>query len=211
MLKNIKNNAIYILFGLVAGGFTMAGAAEAQTVKIAQATPMMVEAAAKAPIGWIQFCRTSPVDCDVAPAKAQRVKLNGARIAELDRVNRQVNTAVQPMTDQEQFGVEELWTYPTAGYGDCEDYVLEKRRRLIEAGWPRQALLITVVRDLKGDGHAILTVVTDRGDYALDNQADDVKPWFETGYTFIKRQSQTDPNLWVLLGDGIGPVGVATP
>lgn len=211
MLKNIQKNAIYILFGLVAGGFTLVAPASAQPTKIALATPMAVEAAAKAPIGWIQFCRSSPSDCSVSPLSAQRMKLTPTRIAELDRVNRRVNAEVQPMTDQEQFGVEELWTYPTAGFGDCEDYVLEKRRRLIEAGWPRQSLLITVVRDLKGDGHAILTVVTDRGDYALDNQADDVKPWFETGYTFIKRQSQTDPNLWVLLGDGIGPVGVATP
>lgn len=210
MLTNIKKNAIYILFGLVASGFTMAGTADAQPVKLALATPMAVETGAKAPIGWLQFCRTNAADCDVAPLKAQRVKLTAARAAELDRINRQVNAEVQPMTDQELYGVEEYWTYPS-GAGDCEDYVLEKRRRLMQAGWPRQALLITVVRDLKGDGHAVLTVVTDRGDYALDNQADDVKPWFETGYTYIKRQAQTDPNLWVLLGDGVGPAGVATP
>jgi len=41
---------------------------------------------------------------------------------------------------------------------------------LLEAGWPRQALLITVVRDKRGDGHAVLTVTTDRGDFILDNQ-----------------------------------------
>jgi len=27
--------------------------------------------------------------------------------------------------------------------GDCEDYVLLKRKMLIDAGWPREALLIT--------------------------------------------------------------------
>src|SRR5258708_35208913 len=109
------------------------------------------------------------------------------------------------MTDMDHWGVIERWSYPDDGYGDCEDYVLLKRRMLMEAGWPRQALLITVVRDLKGDGHAVLSVVTDRGDYALDNQADDVKPWFATGYTFIKRQSQIDQNRWVLLDDAVGP------
>jgi predicted transglutaminase-like cysteine proteinase len=208
VLKTFKKSAIYILFGLVAGGFTMAQAQAAQPVRIAAATPMLVDGASKAPIGWVEFCKGAETDCAAKPAKATRVKMTPARYAELDRVNRRVNAEVEPVTDQELYGVEERWTYP-AGKGDCEDFVLLKRRLLMEAGWPRQALLITVVRDLKGDGHAVLTVVTDKGDYALDNQADDVKPWFDTGYSFIKRQSQTDPNQWVLLGDGVGPVGVA--
>ncbi len=36
----------------------------------------------------------------------------------------------------------------------------------MQAGWPREALLITVVRDKKGDGHAVLTVKTDKGDFS---------------------------------------------
>lgn len=209
MLNFIKKNAIYILFGLVSGGFTVSEAAAAERLRFAVATPMQVEGGSRAPIGWLEFCKNNLEECAVKPAKAARVKMTPARFAELDRINRRVNIAVEPVTDQELYGVEERWTYPVDGRGDCEDYVLLKRRMLMEAGWPRQALLITVVRDLKGDGHAVLTVVTDKGDYALDNQADDVKPWFDTGYTFIKRQSQTDPNLWVMLGDGVGPVGVA--
>ncbi len=47
------------------------------------------------------------------------------------------------------------------GYGDCEDYALLKRKMLMQAGWPREALLMTVVRDKKGEGHAVLTVKTD--------------------------------------------------
>ena len=43
----------------------------------------------------------------------------------------------------------------------------------MQAGWPRQALLITVVRDKKGDGHAVLTVKTDKGEFILDNQNED--------------------------------------
>lgn len=208
MFNKFKKNTIYILFGLMTGGFTIAPAA-AQTVKVATSTAMEVIGGAKAPMGWLQFCRAFTADCAVKPAKPVRVKLTTAKLAELDRINRQVNAAVEPVTDQELYGVEELWTYPTAGKGDCEDYVLQKRKQLVEAGWPRQALLITVVRDLKGDGHAVLTVATDRGDYALDNQAEDIKTWFETGYTFVKRQSQADVNQWVLLGDGVGPVGVS--
>ncbi|GLK55841.1 transglutaminase [Methylopila capsulata] len=208
MFTEIKKNAVYILFGLVATGFTM-GPVEAQTVKVAAASPMQVIGGAKAPMGWTQFCADNPIECDVKPMRATKAKLTATKLVELDKLNRKVNAQVSPVTDQELYGTEEFWTYPTDNKGDCEDYVLLKRKLLIEAGWPRQALLITVVRDLKGDGHAVLTVVTDRGDYALDNQADDVKPWFETGYTYVKRQSQIDPNQWVLLGDGVNPVGVA--
>jgi predicted transglutaminase-like cysteine proteinase len=78
--------------------------------------------------------------------------------------------------------------------------VLQKRRMLLKAGWPRSALLITVVRDQKGDGHAVLTVKTNRGEYILDNQRDQILPWNKTGYHFVKRQSQSDPNTWVSLG-----------
>jgi len=97
--------------------------------------------------------------------------------------------------------VVEKWSYPDDGYGDCEDYVLLKRRTLMEAGWPREALLITVVRDRKGDGHAVLTVKTDQGEFVLDNQVQEILPWSETNYRFVKRQSQSDPNQWVSIGD----------
>ena len=105
------------------------------------------------------------------------------------------------MTDMDHWGVVEKWSYPDDGKGDCEDYVLLKRRMLMQAGWPREALLITVVRDKKGDGHAVLTVKTDKGDFILDNQEEQVLLWSDTGYRFVKRQSQSNPNNWVSLGD----------
>jgi predicted transglutaminase-like cysteine proteinase len=105
------------------------------------------------------------------------------------------------MTDLDHYGVVEKWAYPVDGYGDCEDYVLQKRKMLIEAGWPREALLITVVRDKHGDGHAVLTVKTDKGEFILDNQNEEVVLWSETGYRFVKRQSQSDVNVWVSLGE----------
>ena len=83
--------------------------------------------------------------------------------------------------------------YPDDGYGDCEDYVLQKRRMLIQAGWPREALLITVVRDRKDEGHAMLTVKTDKGEFILDNQTDEILPWTDTGYRFVKRQVAVRP------------------
>lgn len=168
--------------------------------------------AASAPIGWVQFCSENAADCAQRSAVARSLTLTSAVFAQLARINVTVNREIEQVSDQEHFGVEEYWTYPVAGKGDCEDLVLEKKRRLIALGIPREALLITVVRDLNGDGHAILTVVTDRGDYILDNFNNEVKLWHETGYRFIKRQAQTDPNQWVSLnGGGAGPALVSNP
>ena len=147
-----------------------------------------------APIGWVEFCERTPAECDVPALRPASVILDEKTWREIVKVNASVNREIEPVTDMEHHGVVELWSYPTDGKGDCEDYVLEKRRRLMRAGLPRQALLITVVRDKKGDGHAVLTVKTDRGDFVLDNQAAKVLSWSETGYRFIKRQSQDTPS-----------------
>ncbi|MCC6946432.1 MAG: transglutaminase-like cysteine peptidase [Bradyrhizobiaceae bacterium] len=153
------------------------------------------------PIGWVQFCQDRPWECRVEATEARDVDLTNDAYRELARVNRHVNERIRPMTDLEQYGMVEKWTYPESGYGDCEDYVLLKRRILMQLGWPRSALLVTVVRDKKGDGHSVLTVRTNRGELVLDNQVDEILPWAETGYRYTKRQSQHDPNLWVSLGD----------
>jgi predicted transglutaminase-like cysteine proteinase len=153
------------------------------------------------PIGWVQFCQDRPWECRVEPTEARDVDYTPDAQRELERVNRYVNERIKPLTDLEQYGVIEKWTYPESGYGDCEDYVLLKRRMLIQLGWPRSALLITVVRDRKGEGHSVLTVRTNRGEFILDNQVEPILPWADTGYQYTKRQSQSDPNIWVSLGD----------
>ena len=104
----------------------------------------------------------------------------------------------------------ERWSYPDDGYGDCEDYVLLKRAMLMRLGFPRGALLVTVVRNQKNQGHAVLTVTTDKGDYVLDNQNHNIVLWSETGYRFIKRQSQANPNVWVSLGGQQRTIATAT-
>jgi predicted transglutaminase-like cysteine proteinase len=153
------------------------------------------------PIGWVQFCQDRPWECRVEATEPRDVELTPAALNELQRINRHVNEQIKPLTDLEQYGVIEKWTYPESGFGDCEDYVLLKRRMLMQGGWPREALLVTVVRDKKGDGHSVLTVRTNRGEFILDNQIEQILPWAETGYQYTKRQSQSDPNVWVSLGD----------
>jgi len=165
---------------------------------------------ARAPIGWIEFCAENPRECATRPSAPRDVVLSPQAWKDLVHVNLWVNGHIKPMTDLEHYGVVEKWAYPDDGYGDCEDYVLLKRRMLMQAGWPREALLITVVRDKRGDGHAILTVKTDKGEFILDNQIDEILLWSDTGYRFVKRQSQSDPNVWVALGDPRAAPATAT-
>lgn len=155
----------------------------------------------RAPIGWVEFCAEHPRECSTAATTPRDAVLTARAWRDLVRINALVNKSISPLTDHDHYGVLEKWAYPDDGYGDCEDYVLLKQRMLIEAGWPRQAVLITVVRDQKGDGHAVLTVKTDRGEFVLDNQNPDILLWSETAYRYVKRQSQTNPNVWVALGD----------
>ncbi len=157
--------------------------------------------ATRPPIGWVEFCVEYDPECKTKPSAPRDVVLSTEAWKDLQRINLWVNSHVKPMTDMDHWGVVERWNYPDDGYGDCEDYALQKRKMLMQAGWPREALLMTVVRDKNGDGHAILTAKTDKGEYILDNQTDDILLWADTGYRFVKRQSQSDPNVWVSLGD----------
>ena len=161
---------------------------------------MSTHGAAAPPVGYVQFCATYPADCRAARDIDQVVTLTQAVWNQLNQINTAVNTAVLPATDMEIYGVLEHWDYPKLA-GDCEDYVLEKRRELIRSGWPQSALLITVVRDETGSGHAVLTARTNRGDVVLDNKTDKILVWADTPYTYLKRQSTRDPNAWDLIED----------
>jgi predicted transglutaminase-like cysteine proteinase len=169
-----------------------------------------IGAPTRAPIGWTDFCVEYAPECETKPLEARDVVLTPKSWRDLVRINKWVNDSVWPMTDMDHWGVVERWNYPDDGYGDCEDYVLLKRKMLSQAGWPRQALLITVVRDKNGDGHAVLTVKTDKGELILDNQSQEILLWSETGYHFVKRQSQNDPNTWVSLGEPRPAIATAT-
>ena len=185
--------AIFVAATLIATAKTGTAQERALFISVGEAT--------RAPIGWVEFCVEYEPECKTKPSAPRDVVLSGQAWKDLVRINRWVNTTVKPMTDMDHWGVVERWNYPDDGYGDCEDYVLQKRKMLMQAGWPREALLITVVRDKNNDGHAVLTVKTDKGEYVLDNQTDDIVLWSDTGYRFVKRQSQSDPNVWVALGE----------
>jgi predicted transglutaminase-like cysteine proteinase len=151
------------------------------------------------PYGWVDFCDRYYGECLNEPLPAVDANLSVGMWRDVEQINKSINAAIEPVSDLDHWGIVDQWDYPADGKGDCEDYALLKRKLLIAAGVPRQALLMTVVRDENGDGHALLTLKTSRGDYVLDNKVDEVRLWSATGYQYIKRQSQEDPNAWVSL------------
>ena len=178
----------------VLGLLVCAASASAQ-----QASPFMrIYGPVQPPYGFVLFCESFPEECVDGDRSDQRVTSSAVNLAELDEVNRAVNKAIQPATDMEVYGVSEHWTIPTTR-GDCEDYALLKRQILIRRGWPVGSLLITVVRDEKGEGHAVLTARTTQGDFILDNKIDDLRLWTRTPYEYVMRQSYVSPRSWLSL------------
>jgi len=162
---------------------------------------MVTGALTSQPIGHYEFCKANPGECSILPRDRGPTVLNDAMAEKITSINLAVNEAVKPLSDREIYGKEEVWTYPVNGIGDCEDYVLEKRRRLQAEGVPLSNLLITVVRKADGEGHAVLTVRTDHGDFILDNLSDEMKLWSGTGYRYLKRQASNNTGRWVSLRD----------
>ncbi|MBN9028152.1 MAG: transglutaminase-like cysteine peptidase [Rhizobiales bacterium] len=114
-----------MFFGLIAGA-------------AAQDHPAFMRVTGKTsqPVGHFELCSRMPVECNEITRNTAPVHLTVTRWNELIAVNDNVNTAIEPVTDQELYGREEYWNYPEDGKGDCEDFVLLKRRELIEKGWP---------------------------------------------------------------------------
>jgi predicted transglutaminase-like cysteine proteinase len=158
------------------------------------------------PIGWVEFCarRSYAAECAVDTSEPDKVELNAKLWRVVTSINQRVNREIEPITDMDHWGVVERWDMAEDGRGDCEEYVNIKRKRLVEAGLPRRALRVVVVIDEENAGHAVLMLRTDKGDYILDNKRNAVLAWHQTGYVFVKRESQ-DRIGWVALGGVVGP------
>lgn len=158
---------------------------------------MRVFGSSQPPFGFVNYCDLNKDAC-VSQGPARRFNASAERLSDLDEVNRRVNTSILPATDQEIYGLSEYWTIPQKR-GDCEDYALLKQKILMGRGWPSSALLLTVVRDEKGEGHAVLTARTYQGDFILDNKTNEIRLWNRSPYFFVMRQSYLDPKVWVSL------------
>lgn len=141
-----------------------------------------------APIGFQLFCLKSPGFCQ--PGGSAEMAMTPELDALLAQVNRQVNRAIRPQAD----GRVDKWTLNVKA-GDCEDYVLAKRQKLMALGLPSSALRIAQVRTRKGEGHAVLVVHTDQGDFTLDNLSPSIRKLRASGYRVVA-MSTADPLVW---------------
>ena len=191
----MQNTKTKILAATMLLSAIFTGAAEA-----ARGDHMDVRGRTSQPIGHALFCQNMPEECAVRTSKTEAPKLTRKRWQDIIDINAHVNRTVNAVTDQDLYGVEEHWTYPRQN-GDCEDFALLKRYMLMQRGWPASSLLITVVLQPNGEGHAVLTVRTDRADYVLDNLESQVKPWSATSYKFLKRQAENHSGRWLKISD----------
>lgn len=157
---------------------------------------------ASPPAAFLAFCAKNPSECRQSGASMRATLYSDERQRDLHEVNAQVNAAISELADIEHHGREDVWSIPTDGRGDCEDFALLKRKLLIQRGWPSSTLLITVVGTPSGEGHAVLTAVTSAGDFVLDNKTSRILPWSQTGYLFFTRMSQANPRAWQSIDGG---------
>lgn len=122
-----------------------------------------------------------------------RLKLTQAAWAALRNINNQGNKIVWT-SDMTVWGVIERWEFPkdlgSRLVEDCDGITLWKMDQLLKAGFPASPLLFTICFTETDEGHAVLCVTTDRGDYILDNRYPDVKSYDELnkiGYRFLYR------------------------
>ena len=144
------------------------------------------------PAGFIGFCVKHLAECTGSSQNVAVMELTEERERQLDNVQADINREIEPTEDPAH-----SWDYPTNGQGDCNKFALEKRRELIELGWPREALLLTTAITERGEGHLVLVARTSQGDLVLDNRVASVMDWQRLPYRWVSRQSEKRPTEWV--------------
>jgi predicted transglutaminase-like cysteine proteinase len=140
-----------------------------------------------APTGLQVFCLLNSEHCK--SGGSSKVKMTNDLMKVLKRVNSKINRTIRPRKDQG-----DIWSINTQ-YGDCEDYVLTKRYQLIKLGVPANALRIATAYTRSGEGHAVLVILSDEGDYVLDNRRNSIREWHKTGLQWVAI-SKENPTQW---------------
>ena len=156
---------------------------------------LVIGGATKKPYAHHVYCQSRPSDCRKNRAAKPEI-LSASKLKKLQSINVAVNQWIKPMDDKITTGKTDVWTYPTR-QGDCEDFAIAKRKKLISAGFKPANLRFTVVKQRNGQGHLVLTVRTNQGDFVLDNLRNDVRKWNKTGYRFVKIQDGERPREWL--------------
>lgn len=156
---------------------------------VAGSSGRALDAASLSPLGFKVFCIRNPQQCVAGGPSA--VKFNDGTMSALKSVNMAVNSSIAPRNDPKG---KDVWTLNPAS-GDCEDYVVTKRARLISMGIAPSALRIAYAKTRSGEGHAVLIARTSKGDFVLDSLTNAIKPMAQSNLRFIS-MSGANPKSW---------------
>jgi predicted transglutaminase-like cysteine proteinase len=100
---------------------------------------------------------------------------NRTGLARVGLINRAVNLAIIPTTDEAQWGASDRWSPPfetlQTHRGDCEDYAIIKYAALLRAGLSRDDVKIVIFRNFfQNEDHAVLAARVDGEWLILDNR-----------------------------------------
>jgi predicted transglutaminase-like cysteine proteinase len=148
------------------------------------------------PMAFTQFCLKYRNECRPQPTlfRGGRLKATDQRLAELNRINRAVNSSILPERNEEGLAGEKWLLGPVLG--DCNDYAVTKRHQLTADGWPARDVLLSEVATISGEHHLVVVVRTRDGDLVLDNLTDHIMPWFHKPYRWVRIQTPENPNYW---------------
>lgn len=154
---------------------------------------------AGAPFAHTRFCLKYPAECRVQKLKFRGgpIELTAARRQELMRINAEVNRSIEGTRMNEPVAQEQWVISPKVG--DCNDYAVTKRHKLIASGWPARALLLAEVVTTWGEHHLVLVVRTRQGDLVADNLNANLNNWTRTPYQWVRIESPVNPLYWAKL------------
>ena len=181
--------AAFITVGTLATASSYAGPLDSAFRGFGASTSQAGIAARSAlpPLGYQIYCLRNKAECR---SKGAAVVPYTAKLAsDLQRVNRSVNRSIRFKSDRG-----DVWQ-ASVTEGDCEDYVLTKRKKLIRMGVSANALRVASVRNSRGERHAVLVVRTSKGELVLDNARSQILPRNKTGYRWVAMSSE-NPHRW---------------
>ena len=152
-----------------------------------------------APMAFVRFCMRYPKECAVhhLALRSEPVALTKARKSELEKINRDINRAIKPQKNLYGVMMEDWLLAP--GAGDCNDYAVTKRHKLLALGWPSRSLLLAEVILPSGEHHLILVVRTREEDFVLDNLNQNIRPVSQIHYQWVRAQQPKNSKFWSMV------------
>ena len=135
------------------------------------------------PRGWVSYClREGENDPCCADYRLIR------------KVNYEVNNSIT-YTPDESLGIGDQWK-PGVTAGDCDDFAITKRQKLLDLGWNTNRLHMTQCKTGDGRNHVVLICDVCTKQWVLDNRWPEPAHPHEFDYTWEATQ---DGQVWKAL------------